>query len=124
MNERGTAIRLQPTQAADLAQATHDVTHNLAKTLRRELLRDNTNLVDVHPRHREGGARVGRRSRLERTLTDLVNLPAPREQAARFSTPLQRAALQRSVDLTPPLSTRPPTPFPVTSPPTRNGAAI
>lgn len=124
MKGRGTAIRLQPTQAAELAQATHDVTHNLAKTLRRELLRQNTNLVDAHPRHREGETRVGRRSRLARTVTDLVNLPAPKEQAARFSTPLQRAALQRSVDLTPPLCTRPPTPFPVTHPPTCRAEAI
>ena len=67
---------------------------------------------EPHPRHRDGPVRVGRRSRLEATLTDLVNMPAPSEPAARFSNPLQRAALQQSLNLTPTTSARPPTPFP------------
>lgn len=88
------------------------MTHNLGQALRRELLRGNSNLVDAHPRHRDGPVRVGRRSRLETTLTDLVNLPAPSEPVARYSHPLQRAALQQSLTLTPTASSRPPTPFP------------
>lgn len=112
MEDRGVPIRLQPTQMVELAGATHEVTHNLGRALRRELLRTNSNLVDAHPRHREGPVRVGRRSRLEATLTDLVNMPAPSEPAARFSNPLQRAALQQSLNLTPTPSSRPPTPFP------------
>ena len=112
MEKRGVPIRLQPTQMAELAQATHEVTHNLGKMLRRELLRDNSNLVDAHPRHHDGPVHVGRNSRLETTLTDLVNMPAPSAPAARFSNPLQRAALQRGLNLTPSSSARTPTPFP------------
>lgn len=112
MEDQGVPLRLQPTQMAELAKATHEVTHNLGKSLRRELLRTKSNLIDAHPRHRDGPVRVGRRSRLEATLTDLVNMPAPSEPAARFSNPLQRAALQQSLNLTPTTSARPPTPFP------------
>ena len=112
MEDQGVQIRLRPPQMVELARATHDVTHNLGKSLRRELLRTTSNLIDAHPRHRDGPVRVGRRSRLEATLTDLVNVPAPSEPAARFSNPLQRAALQQSLNLTPTTSARPPTPFP------------
>lgn len=112
MEQRGVPIRLQSTQMAELAKATHEVTHNLGKGLRRELLRSNSNLIDAHPRHADGPVRLGRRSRLESTLTDLVNAPAPSEPAARFSNPLQRAALQQALNLTPSSSARPPTPFP------------
>lgn len=112
MEDHGVAIRLQPTQMVELAKATHEVTHNLGKALRRELLRGNSNLIDAHPRHRDGSVRVGRRSRLETTLTDLVNMSAPSEPVARFSNPLQRAALQHALNLTSTSSARPPTPFP------------
>ena len=112
IEQRGVPIRLHPTQMAELAKATHEVTHNLGKGLRRELLRSNSNLIDAHPRHADGPVRVGRRSRLETTLTDLVNAPAPSEPAARLSNPLQRAALQQALNLTPSSSARPPTPFP------------
>jgi hypothetical protein len=111
MEDQGVEIRLKPTEMVELAKATHEVTHNLAKALRRELLRSSSNLLDAHPCHLEGPVRVGRRSRLEATLTDLINIPGPSEPAARFSTPLQRAALQQSLDLTPSTS-RTPAPFP------------
>ncbi|EON25010.1 hypothetical protein CF8_0909 [Nocardioides sp. CF8] len=112
MEERGVPIRLHPPQMAELAKATHEVTHDLGKGLRRELLRNNSNLVDAHPRHADGPVRVGRNSRLETTLTDLVNMPAPNAPAARFSNPLQRAALQQALNLTPSSSARMPMPFP------------
>jgi hypothetical protein len=112
MEDHGVPIMLQPTQMVELAKATHEATHNLGKTLRRELLRGNSNLIDAHPRHREGPVRVGRRSRLETTLTDLVNMPTPSEPVARFSNPLQRAALQQTLNLTPTTSPRTPSPFP------------
>lgn len=111
MEEAGESLQLQPTQMVELAKATHQVTHNLGKALRRELLRGNSNLIDAHPRH-DSPVRVGRRSRLEATVTDLVNLPEPSQPVARFSNPLQRAALQQTLNLTPTPSTRPPTPFP------------
>lgn len=112
MEDHGVPIMLQPTQMVELAKATHEATHNLGKALRRELLRGNSNLIDAHPRHGEGPVRVGRRSRLETTLTDLVNMPAFSEPVARFSNPLQRAALQQTLNLTPTSSPRTPTPFP------------
>lgn len=105
------AMRLQPTQMVELAKATHEVTHNLGKALRRELLRGNSNLIDAHPRH-DSPVRVKRRSHLEATVTDLVNLPEPDQPVARFANPLQRAALQQTLNLTPTSSSRPPTPFP------------
>ena len=124
MEDRGVPIRLQPTQIAELAKATHDVTHNLGKGLRRELLRSNSNLIDAHPRHHDGPVRVARRSRLETTLADLVNMPAPHEPAARLSNPLQRAALQQSLNLTPSMSARPPTPFPAVRATSHNARAL
>lgn len=111
MEDAGEPLRLQPTQMVELAKATHQVTHNLGKALRRELLRGNSNLIDAHPRH-DSPVRVGRRSHLEATVTDLVNLPEPSQPVARFSNPLQRAALQQTLNLTPTPSARPPTPFP------------
>ena len=112
MQEQSGPIRLQPTQIVDLAAATHEVIHNLAKAMRRELLRSNSNLVDADPKRATGPSRVNRRSPLETTLTDLVNLPAPSEPATRFSNPLQRAALQQTLHLTPTPSAHPPMPFP------------
>jgi len=94
-----------------LANATHEVTHNLGRSLRRELLRSTGNLRDGHPRHEDGLARVGRRSRLEATLTDLANMPAPKSPVAQFSSPLQRAALRETLEMTP-TAPRPPSPYP------------
>jgi len=111
MEERGIPLTLQPHQMLALANATHDVTYNLARSLRRELLRTVTNLHDAHPRHADGPVRVGRRSRLEATVTDLVNLPAPQSPVTRFSSPLQRGALRQTLDITP-TAPRPPSPYP------------
>jgi hypothetical protein len=111
MQQRGVELTLQPHQMLALANATHEVTHNLGRSLRRELLRTNSNIHDGNPRHAGGPVRVGRRSRLEVTLTDLVNVPAPRSPVTQFSNPLQRAALRQTLDLTP-TAPRPPSPFP------------
>jgi len=80
MREQGIKPRLQPHQMLTLANATHDVTRNLGRSLRRELLRSTSNLRDGHPR--PAPLRVGRGSRLEATLTDLVNMPAPTSPVA------------------------------------------
>src|SRR5437763_71973 len=77
MEDHGLELRLQLHQMLVLANATHHVTHNLGRSLRRELLRSRSNLRDGNPRHEDGPVRVGRRSRLEATVTDLVNMPAP-----------------------------------------------
>lgn len=111
MEDQGVPIWLQPTQMVELAKATHEVTHALGKALRRELLRTNSNLRDGNPRHEEGPVRVGRRSRLVATLTDLINMPAPKSPVAQFNNPLQRAALRQTLDMTPTAS-QPPSPFP------------
>ena len=101
MVDHGVRNKLQPGQMVELARATHTVTHNLGKSLRRELLRANSNLRDGHPRHEYGPVRVGKSSKLETTLTDLVKMPQPNEPVARFSNPLQRAALKHVLDETP-----------------------
>lgn len=111
MQERGVELTLQPHQMLALANATHEVTYHLGRSLRRELLRSSSNLRDGSPRHAGGPVRVGRGSRLEATLTDLVNMPAPRSPVAQFSNPLQRAALRQTLDMTP-TAPRPPSPFP------------
>lgn len=115
METGGDPIRLEPAQVLELAKATHEVTHNLATSLRRELLRGNSNLLDADPTVPAAPSRVTRYSPVDRTLTDLAALPAPSEPAARFSNPLQRAALQQTLNLTPTLTSGParaPTPFP------------
>jgi hypothetical protein len=111
MEDQGLKLTLQPHQMLALANATHHVTHNLGRSLRRELLRGNSNLRDGNPRHEVWPVRVGRGSRLEATVTDLVNMPAPKAPVARFSTPLQRAALRQTLDVTP-THRRPPSPYP------------
>jgi hypothetical protein len=111
MEERGVDLLLEPLQMLALANATHDVTHNLATCLRRELLRRNSILRDANPRHEDGPVRIGRRSQLEAILTDLVHMPAPNIPVATYSAPLQRAALRQTLDMTP-TSARPPTPYP------------
>ncbi|UUW92471.1 hypothetical protein [Pimelobacter simplex] len=113
MQERGVELTLQPHQMLTLANATHEVTYNLGRSLRRELLRSNTNILNGSPRHAGGPVRVGRSSRLEATLTDLVNMPAPKSPTTQFSNPLQRAALRQTLDMTP-TAPRPPSPFPAT----------
>lgn len=98
-------------QLLDLANATHEVTHNLATSLRRELLRDDSNLGMAHPIHQSRIVRVGRRSALDAALTDLVNVPAPTTPISEYTAPLQRAALRGTLDLTP-TESRPPAPYP------------
>jgi hypothetical protein len=102
-------LKLQPHQMLALANATHEVTRNLGLSLRRELLRSTSNLRNANPRH--GPMRVGRRSKLEATLTDLVHMQAPRAPVAQFTSPLQRAALRQTLDLTP-TAPRSPSPYP------------
>ena len=111
MEDQGRELSLQPHQMLALANATHHVTNNLGRSLRRELLRGHSNLRDGNPRHADGPVRVGRRSRLEATVCDLVNMPAPTAPVAEFSTPLQRAALRHTLEMTP-TAARPPSPYP------------
>lgn len=112
MESRGASIRLEPHQFAELAEATHEVTHQLGRVLRRELLRRNSNLVDAHPRHLNGPVPIKRRSKLETTTTDLVNLPAPVPRQDQLAVALQRSALRRTLDADPSASARAPMPFP------------
>ena len=113
MESRGALIGLEPHQFAELAEATHEITHQLGRVLRRELLRTNSNLVDAHPRHVNGPVAVKRRSKLETTATDLVNLPVPVSRLDQLDVALQRSALRRTLDQDPSASVRAPMPFPV-----------
>ena len=105
---------LAPAELLDLANATHEVTRNLAVTLRRELLRENTNLRIDDPTHAIGATRVVRGTRLDASLTDLAQQPAPTPPVARLGDPHQRTALRRTLEVTasgnaasPPYSLRP-----------------
>jgi hypothetical protein len=106
-----TDMRMSPTQLLDLASATHAATHNAGKALRRELLRDTSNLRLADPTKAIGPTRVYRKHPLERCLSDLVNVQAPSESVARYVSPLQRAALRATLEMTP-TSRRPPSPYP------------
>lgn len=112
MQDQGVAIRLEPAQMVELAKSTHEATHNLGASLRHELLRTTSNLRDADPKHDQAPVRPGRYSPLVKTTTDLVNLPGPAEPVAKFSNPLQRAALRQTLELTPSMGP-PPAPFPL-----------
>lgn len=116
MQNRGTPLTLQPMQMLQLADATHQVTHNLGRSLRRELTRPGSNLRDARPALEDAPFQIGRRSALLATLTDLLHSPAPTTPMAAYSVPLQRAALRQTLDLSPTAS-RPPAPFPAASTP-------
>jgi hypothetical protein len=51
-------LRLSAAQLLDLATATHEVTHNVGKAMRRELLRDTSNLRIEDPTGQVGCIRV------------------------------------------------------------------
>ena len=103
---------LTSAQMLDLANATHDVTRNLAASLRRELLRKDSNLGKAHPIHRNRILPVGRRTPLDVALADLVNVQPPSTPVAEYTVPLQRAALRGTLDLTPSESGTP-CPYPI-----------
>jgi hypothetical protein len=111
MQRNGVDMRMSSTQLLDLANATHEVTHNVGKALRRELLRDTSNLRLADPTTDVGPTRVPRRHPRERSMTDLINVPAPSEPVARHVSPLQRAALRATLEVTP-TSRRTPSPYP------------
>ena len=94
-------LRLEPAELLDLAAASHTVTHNAARTLRRELLRDTSILRIADPTQQVGPTQVLRYHPLERHLTDLINVPPPSTPVATYSSPLQRAALRQTLDVTP-----------------------
>lgn len=98
---RDGVLAFTPSQLNHIARATHQLTHNLGTTLRRELLRSDSNLRDAHPHHADGPVRVGRHSTLDNRLTDLIAAAPPREPAARRDHPLQRGALMQSLGTTP-----------------------
>lgn len=102
---------LPPPQILTLANATHEVSHNLAQSLRRELLRDDSNLRIADITSEIGATRVRRYHPLERSLTDLVSLPPPTAPVISFNNPRQREALRRTLDVTP-SQPRAPRPFP------------
>ncbi len=104
-------LTLSTAQWQDLATATHEVTQNLATTMRRELLRDTSNLRMEDATRQVGRTRVHRRHPLERSLTDLVNLPTPSAPIATYISPRQRAALSTTLAVTP-TGHRAPSPYP------------
>jgi hypothetical protein len=107
----GAELRMSPAQLLDLANATHEATQNAAKALRRELLRDTSNLRLADPTREVGPTRVPRGHPLERSLTELVNVPPPSVPEASHVSPLQRAALRATLEATP-TSRRAPSPYP------------
>ncbi|WP_447645180.1 hypothetical protein [Nocardioides zeae] len=97
---------LDATQLTDLARASHDVTTNLAVSVRRELRRANSNLrlyapYDEEPRRVWGG------HPLHVSLTDLANAPKPCEEPRAPSVETQRALLRAALDATPTAAVKP-----------------
>ena len=95
----------------ELANATHEVTQNLGRVLRRELLRDTSNLRIADPTHQVGDTRVHRGTGLEARLTDLVNQPAPSHRCRGTSSPASGWPCERRWT-TPPPQRRSPVRFP------------
>lgn len=106
---------LTPGQLVDLANATHEVTRNLAITLRRELQRENTNLRIDDPTQTIGPTRVVRGTRLSVSLTDLAHQPPPTPPAVRLGRPEKRAALRQTLEVTA-TRTLAPGPYPLRRP--------
>lgn len=111
MKRDGKPFALTGAQILDLATATHQVHLHFATSLRREIRRQDSNLGLAHPIHRKRIRPVGRRSQLDVALTDLISLPAPATPVSEFSSPLMRAALRGTLDLTP-TQNRVPCPYP------------
>lgn len=91
---------------ATLEDASRSACLQLATSLRRELLREDSNLRLADPSQQVGPTRVHRRSPLERALTELVNASGPLPHQERRPTAVQRAVLQQTVDTTPTPTTR------------------
>ncbi|MCM0621960.1 hypothetical protein [Nocardioides bruguierae] len=93
---------LTPAQADEWGETTRAATHALAVSLRRELLRDDSNLRIDDLTGSVGPTRVLRRSALECAVTALI--AATREPASAATTvTIQRAVLRCALDETPPL---------------------
>lgn len=99
--------RLTTAEAETLEAASRSACHNFGAALRRELVREDSNLRIADPTQQVGAARVTRRSPLGRALTELVNDSRP-EGPPTPSVDVQRAVLRQAVDTTP--TTRQPTP--------------
>lgn len=111
MQRDGRDLTLSRPELHELASATHEVTQNLGRVLRREFLRDTSNLRIADPTHQVGDTRVHRGTGLEARLTDLINQPAPSSPVSRYVKPGQRTALRTTLDHTP-TSSAVPSPFP------------
>jgi hypothetical protein len=107
----GKPFALSGAQVLDLANATHEVNLHFATSLRRELARADSNLGLAHPIHKTRILQVGQKSPLDNALRDLIHVPAPAIPVTEFSSPLQRAALRGTLELTP-TEGRIPCPYP------------
>ena len=115
MRRNHAEFALTPGQLVDLANATHEVTRNLAITLRRELQRETTNLRIDDPTQTIGPTRVVRGTRLSVSLTDLAHQPPPTPPAVRLGRPEKRAALRQTLEVTA-TRTLAPGPYPLRRP--------
>lgn len=115
-------VTMGSAQMKAVAEAVHATTVMLGRTMRREFLREFSNVRNADPRYRGLQKKVLRRSQLEATLTDLVNSPSPDPSVPTnvtrgdpspisVTSVMQRAALHQAVDAAPNNLTPPP-PFP------------
>jgi hypothetical protein len=106
MLRRGRELGSLTARDADaLEDASRAACRQFATVLRRELVRDDSNLRIADPSQQVGATRVHRASPLGRALTDLVNSSQPVGPAT-TTVGVQRAVLQHTVDTTPAYTTR------------------
>ena len=105
--------RLTTAEAEALEVASRSACRNFGAALRRELVREDSNLRLADPTQQVGAARVTRRSGLGRALTTLIDDSTP-ERPSTPSVDVQRAVLQHTVDTTP--TAKRPSPRPALTP--------
>lgn len=96
--------RIEPLADEELRQldvASASVCRHFGMRLRRELLRDDSNLRLADPSGEVGPARGYHKSPLDRAIGDLIKASMPTLPRAEHSVSVQRTVLQRALDATP-----------------------
>lgn len=101
LQRQGRIDPLSETELRQLDVASASVCRHFGMRLRRELLRDDSNLRLADPSGEVGPARGYHKSPLDRAIGDLIKASMPTMPRATHSVSVQRSVLQRALDATP-----------------------